>query len=555
MPRAPDPDPPHPEDDAPLVVRARSGDVDAFGRLVRRHERGARALARSLVRDAAEAEDLAQDAFVRAYENLELLADPARFGAWLRRIVFGVCIDWVRRFRPERWRTTDVADAAGAPHDVPTAAADPLAQLEREELEARVRAAVQALPERYRRPLTLYHLDGVRHARIAEALGVTVSTARSLVTRARQRLHADLAEYAAEPPSMRHSDPTVDADDVFAERPTPRFLHVLNGDSTRELLERSSVPGTFAVWADVLHDGPVPPIEDDPDGVRWREVRARFIAGRGWGSYEEVLASLGRWDTMLARHAEYDEIVIWCEHDLFDQLLLIRHLSWFADRHLGGTTLSLICIGEWPGRPHFKGLGELAPDDLASLLGTRQRVTQRQHALGRRAWRAYTAPDPRAIERFLDEEEIDAALPFLGGALRRHLEEFPAVHDGLARTDRQLLQLIAGGTTRLGELFPAIHRLERQFFIGDSSFLVRLRRLADGPRPLVRVEEGAEEWWRTGSATLTEDGRDVLAGRADGVRLAGGIDEWRGGVHLAGVDAGWRWHVDAGKLRHADDMR
>jgi RNA polymerase sigma factor (sigma-70 family) len=542
-------------DDAPLVVRARAGDVDAFGQLVRRHERGARALARSLVRDPVEAEDLAQDAFVRAYENLELLADPARFGAWLRRIVFGVCIDWVRRFRPERWRTTDVAEAAGAPGDVPTAAADPLTHLEREELAERVRAAVRALPERYRRPLTLYHLDGVRHARIAEALGVTESTARSLVTRARQRLRADLAEYAAHRPAMRHADSTVDPDDVFAERPTPRFLHVLNGDSTRELLERSSVPGTFAVWADVLHDGPVPPIEDDPDGVRWREVRARFIAGRGWGSYEEVLASLGRWDAALARHAAYDEVVIWCEHDLFDQLLLIRHLAWFAERTLGDTTLSLICIGEWPGRPHFKGLGELAPDDLASLLGTRQRVTQRQLALGRRAWRAYTAPDPRAIERFLAEEEVDAALPFLAGALRRHLEEFPAVHDGLARTDRQLLQLIAGGTTRLGDLFPAIHRLERQFFIGDSSFLVRLRRLADGPRPLARVQEGGEQWWRTGSVTLTDDGRDVLAGRADGVRLAGGIDEWRGGVHLTGGDAGWRWHVDAGKLRHADDMR
>ena len=356
---------------------------------------------------------------------------------------------------------------------------------------------------------------------------------------------------------MRQDDspgPHVDSHDVFAGRPTPSFLHVLNGDSTRELLERSSVPGTLAVWADVLHDGPVPSTED-MDDARWREVRARFIAGRGWGSFEQVLATATRWDAALERHAAYEEVVVWCEHDLFDQLLLIRHLAWFADRELGDTTLSLICIGEWPERPHFKGLGELTPDDLASLLGTRQRVTQRQLALGRRAWRAVTASDPRAVERFLDDEELDAALPFLAGALRRHLEEFPAVRDGLARTDRQLLQLIAEGTTRLGDLFPAIHLLERQFFIGDSSFVVRLRRLADGPRPLVRLEAGTEEWWRTGGVALTDDGREVLDGRADWVRLAGAIDEWHGGVHLAGVDAPWRWDADTGRLRGVEDTR
>jgi hypothetical protein len=353
---------------------------------------------------------------------------------------------------------------------------------------------------------------------------------------------------------MRHPDSTVDPADTSAERPTTSLLHVLNGDATRELLEQSTVPGTFAVWADVLHDGPVPSTED-LDDARWRDVRARFIAGRGWGSHQEVLDSFARWDAALAQHGAHDEVVIWCEHDLFDQLLLIRHLAWFADRALGDTTLSLICIGEWPGRPHFKGLGELAPDDLASLFGTRQRITPRQLALGRRAWRAFTAPDPWAVERLLEDEEVDVALPFLLGALRRHLEEFPAVHDGLARTDRQLLQLIAQGTTRLGELFGAIHRVEQQFFIGDSSFIVRVRQLADGPRPLVRLAEDRDQGWRSGSVVLTDDGREVLAGRADRVRLAGAIDEWRGGVHLVGVDAPWRWDAGAGRLRRADTIR
>jgi hypothetical protein len=344
------------------------------------------------------------------------------------------------------------------------------------------------------------------------------------------------------------------AEDVFEERPVPTMLHILNGDSTRGSLEQSGVPGTMATWADVLHDGQVPPFDVGAD--RWRQVRAQFIADQGWASYEDALATFRKWDAAIDRYSEYDEAVIWCEHDLFDQLLLIRHLAWFAAHDLGRTALALICIGEWPGRPHFKGLGELAPSDLASLVGTRQRVSQRQLELGRRAWRAFTGDDPRAIEQLIQEEDT-SSLPFLAGALRRLLEEFPSVRDGLVRTDRQLLELIAQGKTQLTDLFVANHALESNYFIGDSSFIVRLRRLARGLDALVRLDEGSDQWWKTGTVQLMGQGRAVLAGRGNWVRLAG-IDEWRGGVHLQGNDAEWRWDADAQRLRGrggADDVR
>src|SRR5262245_22820239 len=87
--------------DAELVHAARQGEVSALGELVRRHQKQVFALAFSLVGDVAEAEDLAQEAFLRASRNLDLLADPQKFAAWVRRVAFGVCIDWLRAFRPE----------------------------------------------------------------------------------------------------------------------------------------------------------------------------------------------------------------------------------------------------------------------------------------------------------------------------------------------------------------------------------------------------------------------------------------------------------------------
>src|SRR3954469_22744864 len=120
--------------DADLVRAARAGDGAAQTALVRRYQRQIASLAASIAGDAAEGEDLAQEAFVRAFRNLDLLADPSRFGPWLRRIVFGVSVDWLRTFRPGLYRAQNGAGAELAlEHDGPS----PLDRLLRTELTVR----------------------------------------------------------------------------------------------------------------------------------------------------------------------------------------------------------------------------------------------------------------------------------------------------------------------------------------------------------------------------------------------------------------------------------
>ena len=80
--------------DAELVHLARAGNRDAYDELIRRYQHSIWGLACLLVHDPFEAEDMAQEAFLRAWRNLDLLSDSAKFGAWLRRIVFGVSVDW-----------------------------------------------------------------------------------------------------------------------------------------------------------------------------------------------------------------------------------------------------------------------------------------------------------------------------------------------------------------------------------------------------------------------------------------------------------------------------
>lgn len=315
---------------------------------------------------------------------------------------------------------------------------------------------------------------------------------------------------------------------------------MLNGDATRMILEQTGIPGEMLVWADVLHDGPVPA---DASGDRLRELRARHLA-QGNGDLDEVGEQLRRADERLDRHADYEEVVFWFEHDLFDQLLLIRHLRWLSA--LGDRSrFRLICIDRFPGHSDFAGLGELNPDELASLFPRRKPLTDGQVALGSRLWLAFGASDPRPFSDLVMKEDT-SALPFAAGALKRQLEDFPWIEDGLARTERQILAAIDEGRRSASDVFKAAARPEERVFMGDLTFWGWMQRMTQGPAPLLALE-GEFQVGRAPSGTfaLTEAGRAVLDGRADYIEL-NGIDRWMGGVHL--TDGRYRWTGESVRL-------
>lgn len=324
------------------------------------------------------------------------------------------------------------------------------------------------------------------------------------------------------------------------------MLHITNGDSAGGSLRTSGLEGDVLAWRDVLHDGPVPAGED---AATLRRTRARFIADAGWGRYADVLDDFAARDATLETDATRgDELVLWFEHDLYDLLQVVQVLDRLSGFPGAADHATLICIGEHPEVQHFHGLGELRPDQLAALFPQRQPITQAQLALARDAWAAFRAPDPSAVVRLLAGDTD--VLPYLRGALERHLEEFPSAEDGLSRTERQILEALAAGDTTPAALFKAHYEQEERPFMGDWSFFARLGALAGAPHPALASESGAP--LLTGSQlgpatgftgqrlTLTDVGRGLLEGRGDWVRL-NGLDRWCGGVHLTGQSAPWRW--------------
>jgi hypothetical protein len=246
------------------------------------------------------------------------------------------------------------------------------------------------------------------------------------------------------------------------------LLHVTNGDCAVAVLSKA-VSGSFLPWRDVLHEGPV------RAGLSLEALsteRARFIEQAGWGS--DVLAIFQERDRTFRHAGTHDEIVLWFEHDLYDQLQLIQVLDGLAE--LRGPPIALVCEAEY--------LGEMAPERAAELFTLRNPLTRRHFQEARAAWAAFRSAEPRVIQ----DLKI-TAFPFLAAALRRHLEEFPWTTDGLSRLERSILGALPSA---FGPLFARVE--EDPKFLGDVVLKWHLERLeAEG-----LVERKGDNWAPTG---------------------------------------------------------
>ena len=305
-------------------------------------------------------------------------------------------------------------------------------------------------------------------------------------------------------------------------------LHITNGDCAANTL-RTFLTDPVLITCDVLHDGPAPAV----DGDAWHEVRARWLTDASEARFAETRASLAAFDRTITHPGRHDEIVLWFEHDLFDQLLLIRTLDLLGAAQV--RNVSLICIGEFPGVDRFVGLGQLNADQLASLYPGRTPVNPEQYMVASEAWRAFRAADPRELHKLM--VRLDDTLPFLPGAIHRLFEEYPSTTNGLSRSAHAILRVLEFGPLDAGVLFPRTQAEEPRPFMGDLGHFDIVRALASARVPLVGITPPQ-------TVEITDAGRRVLAGRDDAVAL-NGIDEWRGGVHLVGAERSpWRWNPD-----------
>jgi hypothetical protein len=315
-----------------------------------------------------------------------------------------------------------------------------------------------------------------------------------------------------------------------------RRLNITNGDIAAGTLSEAGIAGKIIPWRDVLHEGPV---DSSLTLSALSKQRARFIAERGWAGLTQARGGFAERDRAIQKLDDVDEVVLWFEDDLYDQLQLIQLLDFFARTPVKGKKISLVVVDGY--------IPPLSAAKIKELDAARAVVTTAQFELAKRAWKAFGSDDPQATLRLLREDT--SALPYLAAALKRHLEEFPSLENGLSRSEHEALSAINDGHTTPVAAFLDVAKRQESVFLGDSIFWWYLERLSgrknalltwiDGSPVLAPTLETSREFVRR-ELKLTPLGREVLSARRDWQTL-NTSPRWLGGVEIVPGKSVWRW--------------
>ncbi len=184
--------------DLPLVNQWRSGDLRAFGELVRRHQRKVMGLLTRMLGDRDDAEDAVQETFLNLHRHGHRFRSESRFSTFVYRVAVNAALNRRRSQGRRRAHLDEYANGQAIGQALPSSPRGPEDAMAGGEVKQRVQRCLQALPEALRAPVVLYDIEGLSYGEIAQILQIAEGTVKSRIHRARHALRKDLADLARE---------------------------------------------------------------------------------------------------------------------------------------------------------------------------------------------------------------------------------------------------------------------------------------------------------------------------------------------------------------------
>jgi Domain of unknown function (DUF1835) len=267
-----------------------------------------------------------------------------------------------------------------------------------------------------------------------------------------------------------------------------KVFHITSGDIAGGSLAKAGFPGEVFVWHDILYDGPRRPGWPDENTL---SARALFLEESTAGGLDRnhVLKTLHSQYQRLAEAASHGRIVLWFDACLFDQSMLAHILTCLY--HKGTRKVELLCVDAFPGIEPFHGLGQLQPEQLASLYDNRRPVTGEQFRFAAVVDKAFAIQDAALLTEL--SEMTEAPLPWVPAAVTRWLQERPDLTTGLGRIESLALAAIRAGCETPGKISASVAAADTppQFW-GDTTLWAKINGLADRVPPLVQIEGPAD---------------------------------------------------------------
>jgi len=261
-------------------------------------------------------------------------------------------------------------------------------------------------------------------------------------------------------------------------------FHITSGDIAGGRLTKAGLPGEIFVWHDILYDGPRQPGWPSETTL---SARALFLEEFTAGGLDRnrILETLHHQYEQLSEAASHECIVLWFDACLFDQSMLAHILTCLF--HKGIWKVELLCVDAFPGIEPFHGLGQLQPEQLASLYNKRRLVTDEQFRFAAVVDKAFATQDIALLTEL--SEATDPPLPWVPAAVTRWLLERPDPKTGLGQLQSLALKAIRSGSETPDKIFASVAAADTppQFW-GDTTLWAKINGLADRVPPLVQIE-------------------------------------------------------------------
>lgn len=300
-------------------------------------------------------------------------------------------------------------------------------------------------------------------------------------------------------------------------------LHVRCGNDIEDKLKESGFEGQFLPMIDPLCMGPIPNSEQS-----FLAIRAQYVVNT-------LLPVMGREDSVqdiiqqqqksldILLNDKFQRIVFWVEHDAYDQLMLLRCLTYLED--IKDKVIEIIELNQFPGTDRFIGLGQLPAEAIRSCWHYRKPVSAKLMSQAKRCWHTVTSENPNSIVVLLQQDNLDC-LPNMATMLKRHLQELPHSQSGLSFTQRLALDALKeqSAPISVSQCFQLYQQSEPLPYLGDVMFYALMLPLVTNESPLITIDSMHKNWWEQ-QVSITQHGRHCLEGKTQLTQ-----EYWVGGI-------------------------
>lgn len=318
-------------------------------------------------------------------------------------------------------------------------------------------------------------------------------------------------------------------------------LHVRCGHDIQQTLEQAGFSGDFLPYIEPLCIGPL-----FLDEKTLSAIRAEYVSDRLLSEMKEVEKSLeqikseAKQATSKLLDNDYQRIVLWVEHDNYDQLMLIRSLYLLSYQNT--TKVEIIEVSTFPGRERFIGLGQLPPEALRALWNSRKKVSVEHITVATELWPAFCSKSPLKLVEYY--HKVDQGLfPNIRAVIFRHLQELPHIDSKYGLVERLTIDILKNEEEGLefNELFKRYMKLEPLVYLGDLMYWALIKPLTEGPEPILQAQRSESKDWYNNRISLSKSTHN---------RTSKVADKWVGGIHLTPNNF-WSWdHQDLATISH-----